>query len=284
MGIPMSEIQFFDRARLHRHVMYTRLVESVSSAGSRLIAILLAILLVSAAQVQGADAEDEAKASPSTPLSLDDVVDNLVRRNAERTRNLLHSEATRVYHLTYRGFPSNREAEMTVEAVYDSPSSKEFKVLSQSGSKIIIDRVFGKLLEAEKEATRPEMASQTLLNRDNYKFELIAHDAAAGQYELQVTPKHKNKYVYRGKIWVDATDFAVTRIDAEPAQNPSLWTRKSEIHHEYQKIHETWVPKRNESISYIRLGGGATLTIQYKNYHVVEARPDTTAMSPSAAD
>jgi hypothetical protein len=55
------------------------------------------------------------------------------------------------------------------------------------------------------------------------------------------TRKAKSKYVYRGKVWVDATDFAVTRIDAEPAQNPSFWTKKSEIHHEYMKVQNFWL-------------------------------------------
>jgi hypothetical protein len=88
------------------------------------------------------------------------------------------------------------------------------------------------------------------------------------QYVLTVEPKNKSKYLYRGKVWIDGTDFAVTRIDAEPAQNPSFWTKKNDIHHEYTKVGDFWLPKRNESVSYIRLGGRATLTIDYDNYRV----------------
>jgi hypothetical protein len=171
---------------------------------------------------------------------------------------------------------------MTVEASYDSPANKDFKILSQSGSKIILDRVFSKLLEAEKESVRPEIASQTQLNRENYEFELVGYDPSTRQYELHVTPTHKSKYVYNGKIWVDGTDFAVTRIDAEPALSPSFWTKKSEVHHEYEKIQSSWVPARNESISYIRLGGRATLTIEYKDYRLTEAHPEVAAVRPSS--
>lgn len=205
---------------------------------------------------------------------MDQVVDNLVRRNQERAQALLHSEATRVYRLVYRGFPGDREAEMTVEATYNSPASKEFKMVSESGSKLIRDRVFKKLLESEKEAVQPAMSAATLLNRDNYNFELVGYEPAktGGQYVLQVVPKVKSKYVYRGKVWVDGTDFAVTRIEAEPAQNPSFWTKKNEIRHEYEKVEAFWLPARNESISYIRLGGRATLTIEYKDYRVTDGR------------
>jgi hypothetical protein len=211
----------------------------------------------------------------AAPLAQDVVIDNLVRQNEERARALRCAEATRVYHLVYRGFPGDREAEMTVRAVYTSPSTKDFEVISQGGSKLLADRVFTKLLEGEKEAAEPEMRDRTLLNRENYEFSFVRFErasqggqAAGGQYVFEVTPKAKSKFVYRGKIWVDATDFAVTRIDAEPAQNPSFWTKRNEIHHEYAKVQGFWLPVRNESTSYVRLGGRATLTIEYKDYKV----------------
>jgi hypothetical protein len=124
------------------------------------------------------------------------------------------------------------------------------------------------------------MHARTLLNRSNYDFALIAYESSgqflSNQYVLEVYPKARSKYVYHGKIWVDATDFAVTRIDAEPAQNPSFWTKRSEIHHEYMKVQDFWLPRRNESVSYIRLGGRATLTIDYNNYRVNDSRPSET--------
>lgn len=237
----------------------------------------LALTIVALALVYATVTPCLAAADSSLPparLSADQIVDNLIRKNDERAQALLHSESTRVYRLTYHGFPSDREAEMTVVATYDSPASKEFKIISQTGSKLVQDRVFKRLLESEKEAAEPSMSARTQLNRDNYAFELLTFEPSAtgGQYILQVTPKAKSKYVYHGKIWVDATDFAVTHIEAEPAQNPSFWTKKNEIHHDYTKVDAFWLPARNESISYIRLGGRATLTIEYKNYRVTDAR------------
>jgi hypothetical protein len=240
------------------------------------IALAAFAALITAPRLVGADSDPDplSSAVATPPLSADQVVDNLVRKNQERAQAMVHSEATRVYHLAYHGFPGDREAEMTVEATYNSPSSKEFKVVSQSGSKLILDRVFQKLLESEKEAAQPAMSARTQLNRDNYSFELVGYEPSqtGGQYVLRVSPKARNKYVYRGKVWVDATEFAVTHIEAEPAQNPSFWTKKSEIRHEYKKVQGFWLPIRNESVSYIRLGGRATLTIEYKDYRVTDAR------------
>lgn len=233
----------------------------------------------------GTDSGPLPSSITTAPLSVDQVVNNLVRGDAERAKTLRHYESTRVYRLSYRGFPSDRDAEMTVEARYDSPSSKNFKVISQTGSKLIIDRVFKKLLDSEKEAAEPEIHARTLLNRANYDIALIGYESSdkGCQYVLAVYPKARSKYVYRGKVWVDGADFAVTRIEAEPAQNPSFWTKKNEIRHEYTKVQNFWLPRRNESVSYIRLGGRATLTIEYKNYRVIDSRLSGESASPSLA-
>jgi hypothetical protein len=234
------------------------------------IALIGCVAQITVPKLIEEDSEASSSSTSSTSLSVDQVVDNLVRKNQERAQALLHSEGIRVYHLAYRGFPGDRDAEMTVRATYDSPSSKEFTVVSESGSKLIRDRVFKKLLESEKEAAQPAISSRTHLNRDNYTFELMRYEPsnAGGQYVLRVSPKSRSKYVYRGLVWVDGIDFAVTHIEAEPAQNPSFWTKKNEIRHEYKKVGAFWIPARNESVSYVRLGGRATLTIDYKDDRV----------------
>ena len=237
--------------------------------------------LITAPSLGGSDSGASPSPIPSASLSADQVVDNLVRMNQEHTQALLHSAETRVYHLVYRGFPGDREAKMIVEASYKSPSTKEFKVVSQSGSELLLDRVLKKLLESEKEAAQPAMSARIQLNRDNYAFTLVGYEPTGrgGQYVLWVSPKSRSKYVYRGKVWVDGADFAVTRIEAEPAQNPSFWMKKSEIHCEYRKVQAFWLPARNESVSYIRLGGRATLTIEYKDYRVTDARKPGEALT-----
>lgn len=261
----------------------------ITMQSSTRLFFLLAATLVGAFGA-GVDSSSLPPSITTAPLSVDQVVDNLVRKDGERAQALRHYESTRIYRLAYRGFPGDREAEMTVEATYDSPSTKSFKVISQSGSKLIIDRVFKRLLESEKEAVEPGMHARTLLNRDNYDFALIGFVSSGvniadqgSQYVLAVYPKTKSKYLYRGKVWVDGTDFAVTRIDAEPAQNPSFWTKKSEIRHEYMKVQDFWLPRRNESVSYIRLGGRATLTIEYNHYRVSDSRLSGNATKASSS-
>jgi hypothetical protein len=54
----------------------------------------------------------------------EEVVQRMIQRNLERASALRAFEATRTYRLEYRGFPSNREAEMVASVVYQAPESK----------------------------------------------------------------------------------------------------------------------------------------------------------------
>src|SRR5260370_28744741 len=80
----------------------------------------------------GADSSLLPPSITTAPLSVDQVVNNLVRKDAERAQALRHYESTRVYHLSYRGFPGNRDAQMTVDAAYYSPSAKRYILGSQA--------------------------------------------------------------------------------------------------------------------------------------------------------
>jgi hypothetical protein len=171
--------------------------------------------------------------------------------------------------LRYTGFPSTLGAEMQVKVSYAAPGTKEFTIESESGSKLILNRVFHRLLESEKESGSDE-ANRTAvaLAPSNYRFSLLGCAPGDGrsQYVMRVEPLHDTKYLYRGKVWIDTTDFAVTRIEAQPAKNPSFWTKRTEIHHEYQKVGEFYLPVLNQTVTDVRLGGKAVLTIRYLDY------------------
>ena len=80
----------------------------------------------------------------------------------------------------------------------------------------------------------------------------------------------RNKIPLPGNHLDHSQDFAFTRIEAEPAKNPSFWTLRSQIHHQYQKIGEFYLPESNRTVTDVRLGGRAVLTIRYLDYKVPE--------------
>ena len=210
-----------------------------------------------------------APCSAELALPGDEVAARLMSRNADRAQKLRHVESTRQYSLDYTGFPSSRSAEMQVKASYTAPGTKEFTVISESGSGLIRKRVLHKLLESEQEAASDAANRDAVaLSTANYRFSLLGCEPGDGRplYVMRVEPLRETKFLYRGTIWIDSQDFAVTRIEAEPAKNPSFWTKRSQIHHQYQKIDEFYLPALNQTVTDVRLGGKAVLTIRYLDY------------------
>jgi hypothetical protein len=220
----------------------------------------------------------------SAPLTVKQVVEHLAGNNIARAKALHAYQATRTYKVEYKGFPSDRDAEMIVDVKYQAPGSKAFTIRSATGSKLIIDKVFKKLLEAEQEALAVEAQTRAALNSDNYDFTMAAYETtpSGSMYVLKVEPRTANKFLYRGRIWVDARDFAVVRLEGEPSKNPSFWTKNSEIEQVYMKVKDFWLPARNHSITLIRLGGRAELTIEYNDYQITaaDAVGDLPALEP----
>lgn len=218
-------------------------------------------------------AQQNSSPALHAPLTVTEVVKNLEERNRTRTQALHRFEGSRTYSLHYRGFPHSYDAEMVVNVTYQSPASKDFTIVSQSGSKLLIDHVLKKMIESEKEAFQQQ--SRTELNEQNYEFTMAGYEDTpeGARYILAVSPRSKNKFLYRGKIWVEASDFAVTKIEATPAQNPSFWIKKTEIQHTYKKVDDFWLPAENHSQSFIRVGGHADLVIEYRGYKIIAADP-----------
>jgi outer membrane lipoprotein-sorting protein len=212
---------------------------------------------------------------PLRQLNAEQVVENLVRMNLERARALLAYQATRVYRLEYKGFPGGRAAEMVVKVKYQAPATKEFEVISETGSKVLIDRVFRKLLQSEKEAFEAENQKRIAINQENYNFTMIGFENGTGApcYVLSIKPRTKNKYLFQGKIWVDAEQFAIAKIQGEPAKNPSFWIRDTKIETRYVNVDDFWLPEHNHSVTAVRLGGHADFNIEYKDYRITGASP-----------
>jgi hypothetical protein len=235
----------------------------------RLLSILALPVWLSLSAGQ-ASAQTPGQQVMQAQLTLPQVVEKLVTRNAQRAKALEGYKGNRFYQLDYAGFPGGLHADMTVEMTYDAPGTKQFHVVSENGSKLIVNRVLKRLLDSEQEAMEVQNRAGVELNPNNYDFTALNYERndSGCNYVLTVEPKAATKFLYRGRVWVDDKDFAVCRIEAEPAKNPSFWIRKTAIRHTYEKVGEFWLPLENQSVSDLRLDGRATLTIKYTDYKI----------------
>jgi len=235
--------------------------------------------VASSASSPSASSASAALLAAPPSVTVGQIVDRLVEHNAQRQQALHGYTEERHYAVAYHGFPA-LHASMTVEAIFDAPSNKRFVILSQSGSGLLVDHVLKRLLTSEQEAARNPGPSD--LTPANYNFTLLGQQTIDGHpvWVLYADPKGESKFLFRGKIYVDAADYAVIRIDAEPAKNPSFWIRETHIHHQYAKTGDFWLPEENVSETSVRLGGTAVLTIDYGKYQLT---PSVAAEGPAPA-
>jgi outer membrane lipoprotein-sorting protein len=211
------------------------------------------------------------QAAVSAPLGADEVMRRVVQMNEYRANALETYSSIRSYHLECHCL-SHKKADMVVRVEYEAPNKKVFTIVSESGSGTVRSRVFKKLLEAEQESMREENQQRSAITPENYTFQLTDYQKIGGNefYVLEAQPLTKNKFLFRGRIWVDAKDFAIAQVEGEPAVNPSWWTVKTDFTRGYQKIGSFWLPESNESETKVRMFGTAVLTIKYGEYQITQ--------------
>ena len=206
------------------------------------------------------------RAQEAPLLYADEVIAKLIDLNSQRDTLGGGYTGSRRYVLENERL--NKRAEMLVSVKCDPDGTKHFEVVSEEGWSSANKRVLRKMLESETETSRPQIRPTTSLTPENYRFQMLGKDSldARPTYIIQVVPKREDKYLFEGRIWVDAEDFAVVRVEGKPAKNPSFWTCSVHFVQQYHKSGTFWFPLSTESVTDARIFGTTEVTISYFDY------------------
>ena len=229
--------------------------------------ILSAVLSIAAPGAQA-----HGRLLPASTLSEAQIVAGIQNRNRIQDENLTRYSALRTYSVVYHGV-GTLSARMLVEMTYDAAQGKTFRIVSQSGSALLRDAVIKRAVDSEREASKLKAA--IALSPANYRFRLLGNGDVDGRrvYILDVQPLKPEKFLYRGTVWVDAASFGVVKIEGAPAKNPSFWISHSTISVTDELTDGFWLPEVTRSQTLVRLGGRATLTIDYGQYQIEQHAP-----------
>jgi negative regulator of sigma E activity len=193
-----------------------------------------------------------------------EVIAKMMEHDAERQAAQSGYTAMRRYALENK----NRRASMLVRVTVMPDGSKQFSVVEETGSGSIRKHVFHRILDEEADASGPKLRKESRIIPENYSFQIVGLDTVNDRsaYVIEVVPKTQNKYLIAGKIWVDAEEYAVMRVEGRPAKNPSFWIRSVQFVHTYGKNGSFWFPVSNRSVTDARIFGKAEMTIEYFDY------------------
>ena len=196
----------------------------------------------------------------------DDVIQRFVHEDRARQSQMRGYSVMSKYTLDNK----SRHAEMLVRWTRLANGMKQYEIVSESGDGAVRSHVFHKLLEAEVDASRPGQRENSRFTPDNYSFRMAGEETIGGRgaYVFELEPRAEAKYLTRGRIWIDAADYAVIQIEGSPAHKVSFWTKKVDFVQTFKKNGDLWLAESNRSVTEARLFGIANLTIEYFNYEL----------------
>jgi hypothetical protein len=196
--------------------------------------------------------------------SADEVVAKMLRGDVERRSELPGYTALR----RYVAVNNDRRAEMVVRVDCSPDGTKQFTIISEEGSSAIRKHVFYKILSEESEASGRETREGSRITPANYKFNMVGQDTldTGLAYVLAIIPKTEERHLINGKIWVNAKDYSIVRIEGQPARSPSFWVHNVHFVHTYQRVGQFWFASSTHSISEVRIFGRSELTIENSDY------------------
>jgi hypothetical protein len=239
--------------------------------------LFTALLLLPASSIAAAGA------SAQVPTA-QEIVNRMGAHDLQRQASIEGYAGMRRYVLENHHF--DKRSEMLVRVRADQDGTKHFDVVSEGGWKAANTHVLRKMVESEAETSRPDMRSKTKLKTENYDFEISGTELLLTRptYVLEVIPKRKDKYLFRGRIWIDAEDYALVRAEGSPAKNPSFWTKSTHFVQIYYKSGPFWFPRSTQSVTEARIFGATDVSIEYFDYTPVTHTPVDLAMSAKVAN
>jgi hypothetical protein len=202
----------------------------------------------------------------ATPPTAQEIVNRMAVHDLARQASIQGYAGMRRYVLENHKF--HKRAEMLVQVEGDRDGTKHFDVVSESGWKAAHKHVLHKMLESETDTSRPEVRARTRLVPENYDFKFVTTELVESRaaYVLEISPKRKESYLFEGRIWVDAEDYALARAEGKPAKKPSFWTKSIQFVQIYRKRGPLWFPVSTQSETEARLFGTTDVSIEYFDY------------------
>src|SRR5258706_1698302 len=239
---------------------------------SVLVAFILGVLSVATlAESQDAAGQITPQAALSSygdrvSLTGDEIIAQMLQRNFVRNQQLQQYSAVRTYEI--RNLEGKVAAQAVVRVEYRAPDKKTFNKTSEKGSSIVRHLVFDRLIQSESETSSGREHHNSAITTANYTFTLAGEEEVGLYYcfVLEAIPKRKDKYLFEGKIWIDAEDFAVVKIAGHPAKKLSFWINRADFVRQYQRIDRFWLPCRDETWVEVKMYGRRVFTFDHQKY------------------
>jgi hypothetical protein len=155
------------------------------------------------------------------------------------------------------------EAALDAWTSLDPKAGFAFHVTAEEGSATIRQRVLVPVLEAEQKAMKGASPEHMALTRDNYEF-LTVSDDSDNLMRVDIKPRHKHAMLINGSVFLAGDTADLVRVEGEPSERPSFWTRHVRIVREYARVLGVRVPVAMRSTADVLIGGSSNFSMTYR--------------------
>ena len=196
-------------------------------------------------------------------------VDNSVKDRLDRLASYTVTE----HYAVFRGHDDTKPtAEMVVKTTYRKESGKSYEILSQSGSALWRNEVLKTLLENEQKMSQPGNVETALINSANYEMKLNKTATATlnGRQSLvlDITPRRKSQYLFKGQLWVDAHDYSIVQLKGTAAKSAIFLANAADVTRQYAEFEDLPMATHAEAVSGSTLLGQTVVKVDYSGYQI----------------
>jgi len=227
------------------------------------IRAIAAVLLPIASGVAAATAQAPDQAA---------VIRQIDAAVAARVDNILGFTDVEHFSVYRSGDDTHTVAEMTVRDTYKKGVGKEFTVLSESGSGMILRFGLKPLINNDVTINLPGNVEKSWFTSANYEMKLkpggVERLNGRDCYVLSITPRGEAPNLIIGTLWADAKDGSLVQIEGVSSKSPSAFAGTTRVMRQYTNISGFAMAMHARAESTSALFGHTVVTIDYGNYQL----------------
>jgi hypothetical protein len=209
-----------------------------------------------------------SRALPPANPDLQTIVSRMMQTQAQNKFSSRGITVKRDYQLLDK--ESAQKARVIANITYLPPDHKQYEVESSHGG--MGEKVLREVLDHETEKKDAKETARREFSPDNYEFSLAGSETVDGRkcFVLQMNPRHDDKDLLRGRVWIDAETFNIHRVEGNPSKNPSWWIRDLHILMSFSEVDGMWLRTFTQAVANVRFKGKYEMVARDLEYHQVE--------------
>lgn len=244
--------------------------EKIGVFGMMFRSVIAALLVCLTASIAAAQAPAPRTAS-SPDIQTPDLQTIVSRMMQAQDQNRTSSRAITVkrdYQLLDKTY--EQKARVVANVTYLPPDHKQYEVESSHGG--MGEKILRDVLDHETEKKDARETARKEFSPDNYAFSLAGSELLDGRrcFVLQMNPRHEDKDLLRGQVWVDAENFNIRKLEGNPSKSPSWWIRDLHILMSFSEVDGMWLRTFTQAVANVRFKGRFEMVARDLEYHPVE--------------